>query len=171
MLLRGPTVLLIVQYSTQMAAGPSHTPPPGSVSVSVSGPGLSAAFSDPDLPQQYRIVLGLNMDGYITPGIEEAYRLNNMQSGAANANANTNANAAPTTSGQFGILAPATLPESSEAQPAIGASNTPSQGYEQQVKRSNGQLSTKIVIDPPNLEEWRNKLFNVDETIVLTHEE
>ncbi|KAJ4008097.1 hypothetical protein NW752_009975 [Fusarium irregulare] len=107
------------------------------------------------------------MDGYITPGIEEAYRLNNMQSGAANANAN----AAPTTSGQFGILAPATLPESSEAQPAIGASNTPSQGYEQQVKRSNGQLSTKIVIDPPNLEEWRNKLFNVDETIVLTHEE
>ena len=168
-LLRRPTVLLIVQYSTQMAAGPSHTPSPGSVSVSVSGPGLSAALSDPDLPQQYRIVLGLNMDGYITPGIEEAYRLNNMQSGAANANAN--ANAAPTTSGQFGILAPATLPESSEAQPAIGASNTPSQGYEQQVKRSSSQLSTKIVIDPPNLEEWRNKLFNVDETIVLTHEE
>jgi hypothetical protein len=103
------------------------------------------------------------MDGYITPGIEEAYRLHNMQSGAANA--------ASTTSGQFGILAPATIPESVEAQPAIGASNTQSHGHEQQVKRSNGQLSTKIVIDPPNLEEWRNKLFNVDETIVLTHEE
>ena len=150
-----------------MAAGPSHTPPPGSVSVSVSvsGPGLSAAFSDPGLPQQYRIALGLNMDGYINPEIEEAYRLNSMPIGAANANA------APTTSGQFGILAPATIPESSEAQPATGASYTQSQGYEQQVKRSNGQLSTKIVIDPPNLEEWRNRLFNVDETIVLTHEE
>ncbi|CAG7556747.1 unnamed protein product [Fusarium equiseti] len=146
-----------------MAAGPSHTPPPGSVSVSVSGPGLSAAFSDPGLPQQYRIALGLNMDRYITPGIEEAYHLHNMQSGVANA--------ASTTSGQFGILAPATIPESVEAQPAIGAPNTQSHGHEQQVKRSNGQLSTKIVIDPPNLEDWRNKLFNVDETIVLTHEE
>ncbi|RQM08322.1 hypothetical protein DH86_00003805, partial [Scytalidium sp. 3C] len=38
-------------------------------------------------------------------------------------------------------------------------------------QKSNGHLPTKIVIDPPNLAEWRQRLFNVDETITLTQEE
>ena len=38
-------------------------------------------------------------------------------------------------------------------------------------QKSNGHLSTKIVVDPPNLAEWRQKLFNVDEMITLSEEE
>lgn len=45
------------------------------------------------------------------------------------------------------------------------------QNQGQEVERSNGQLSGKLVADPPDLEAWREKLFNVDETILLTHEE
>ena len=29
----------------------------------------------------------------------------------------------------------------------------------------------KMVADPPNLKEWRQKLFNVNETIVLTEDQ
>jgi glutathione S-transferase len=38
-------------------------------------------------------------------------------------------------------------------------------------QKSVGHLNLKIVLDPPNLEEWRNKLFNVDEMITLSEEE
>lgn len=38
-------------------------------------------------------------------------------------------------------------------------------------QKSNGHSSTKIVVDPPNLAEWRQKLFNVDEMITLSEEE
>ena len=38
-------------------------------------------------------------------------------------------------------------------------------------QKSNGHLSTKIVTDPPNLEEWRQKLFDVNETITLSEEQ
>jgi glutathione S-transferase len=38
-------------------------------------------------------------------------------------------------------------------------------------QKSNGHLSTKIVPDPPNLAEWRQKLFNVDEMITLSEDE
>lgn len=38
-------------------------------------------------------------------------------------------------------------------------------------QKSNGHLSTKIVPEPPNLVEWRQKLFNVDEMITLSEEE
>lgn len=38
-------------------------------------------------------------------------------------------------------------------------------------QKSNGHLSTKIVVDPPNLTEWRQKLFNVDEMITLSEDE
>lgn len=38
-------------------------------------------------------------------------------------------------------------------------------------QRPHGQLVSKIVIDPPHLDEWRERLFNVDETIVLSNEE
>jgi hypothetical protein len=153
-----------------MAAGAPHTPPQGSVSVSVSGAGLAAAFSAQGISQQYRVALELNMEGYVTHGIEEAYRLQALQSGIANAT--------PTTPGQFGILAPTTVPVPApapapvvEVQQIAGTFSAQHRRDEKQVERSNGQLSTKIVTDPPNLEEWRDKLFNVDQAIVLTHEE
>jgi len=38
-------------------------------------------------------------------------------------------------------------------------------------QNSIGHLSTKIVPDPPNLAEWRQKLFNVDEMITLSKDE
>ncbi len=37
--------------------------------------------------------------------------------------------------------------------------------------RPHGQLSSRIVVDPPQLAEWREKLFNVEGTLVLTHDE
>ncbi|KAH6678271.1 hypothetical protein B0J14DRAFT_582325 [Halenospora varia] len=38
-------------------------------------------------------------------------------------------------------------------------------------QKSNGHQSGKIVVDPPNLDEWRQRLFNVDEMITLSEEE
>ncbi|KAI1115406.1 hypothetical protein F5Y14DRAFT_136573 [Nemania sp. NC0429] len=38
-------------------------------------------------------------------------------------------------------------------------------------QRPHGQLVNRIVIDPPNLQAWREKLFNVDDTILLTNDE
>ncbi|RDW94525.1 hypothetical protein BP5796_00288 [Coleophoma crateriformis] len=38
-------------------------------------------------------------------------------------------------------------------------------------QKSNGHASGKIVIDPPDLTEWRQRLFNVDEMITLSEEE
>jgi len=38
-------------------------------------------------------------------------------------------------------------------------------------QKSNGHLSTRIVPDPPNLDEWRKKLFDVDEMITLSQDQ
>ncbi len=38
-------------------------------------------------------------------------------------------------------------------------------------QKSNGHLSTKMVPEPPNLAEWRQKLFDVNEMITLSEEE
>lgn len=38
-------------------------------------------------------------------------------------------------------------------------------------QKSNGHFSTKIVVDPPNLADWRQRLFNVDEMITLSEDE
>jgi len=40
-----------------------------------------------------------------------------------------------------------------------------------QEQKSSGHIGTKIVVDPPNLEAWRQKLFDVDEMIMLSEEE
>ncbi|KAI1431999.1 hypothetical protein GGR50DRAFT_676688 [Xylaria sp. CBS 124048] len=37
--------------------------------------------------------------------------------------------------------------------------------------RPHGQLVNKMVINPPDLQLWREKLFNVDDTIILTNDE
>ncbi|KAI1811151.1 hypothetical protein GGS20DRAFT_588811 [Poronia punctata] len=44
-------------------------------------------------------------------------------------------------------------------------------GLEPQDQRSQGRLVSRIVIDPPNLRAWREKLFNVDDTITLSNDE
>lgn len=136
-----------------------RTPPPSSV----SGAGLSMAFSisTPGVPLQYRVAPGINpnRDGYLAPNVEQLYRLHTTQSGAAVVTS--------ITPGQFGILAPTAVPPIEEAFHA----SQQGQGQKQEVQRSNGQLSSKIVVDPPDLELWRDKLFNVDDMIVLTHEQ
>ncbi|EWG38088.1 hypothetical protein FVEG_01424 [Fusarium verticillioides 7600] len=135
------------------------TPPPGSA----SGPGLSATFSTPGLPPDYRDALGLDMHGYVAPSIEEAYHIHAMHTGAAIPT--------PATPGQFGILAPIAVSVPVMETPVVGMFSVQNNAHPQEVGRSNGHLSSKIIVDPPDLEMWRNKLFNVDETIVLTHEE
>lgn len=71
--------------------------------------------------------------------------------------------------GQFGILTTGPVQHSSigRLQQEEDIFGTPDGGDQ----KSNGHLSTKIVPDPPNLAEWRQKLFNVDEMITLSEEE
>lgn len=129
---------------------------------SAPGPG-----SGPFAAQYHRVALGIGLDGYVAPDLDEAYRLHAAQSGAA-----VTASAQHHVSGQFGILAPTPVPvpvvETQQIQGVFGAQPPLPP---QPVERSNGQLSSKIVVDPPDLEAWRDKLFNVDEMIVLTHEQ
>ena len=71
--------------------------------------------------------------------------------------------------GQFGILSATPIQHNSigrlqQEEDIFGTPDGPDQ-------KSNGHLSTKIVVDPPNLEEWRQKLFDVSEPITLSEEE
>lgn len=54
-------------------------------------------------------------------------------------------------SGQFGVLAPTDAD-------VVHA-------------RTGGKLPVRMVVDPPDLQAWRQRLFDVDDTIVLTQEE
>ncbi|ORY62305.1 uncharacterized protein BCR38DRAFT_438112 [Pseudomassariella vexata] len=86
---------------------------------------------------------------------------------------------APPSHGQFSILTPnavqsntiAQLQQEEDflAQPAAASST--SETAEQHPERPHGQLINKIVVDPPDLDAWRQKLFNVDDTIILTNDE
>src|SRR4051794_38842684 len=71
--------------------------------------------------------------------------------------------------GQFGILTTGSIQHNSigRLQQDEDLFGTPD-GSDQ---TSIGHLSTKIVPDPPNLTEWRQKLFNVDDTITLSKDE
>jgi glutathione S-transferase len=71
--------------------------------------------------------------------------------------------------GQFGILTTGPLQHNSigRLQHEEDIFGSPD-GSDQ---KSNGHISSKIVVDPPNLAEWRQKLFNVDEMITLSEEE
>lgn len=55
---------------------------------------------------------------------------------------------------QFGILAP---DEGMEVPAPMG--------------QTGGKLPVRMVVDPPDLKAWREKLFHVDDVIVLTQEE
>ncbi|KAG5657253.1 hypothetical protein KAF25_001842 [Fusarium avenaceum] len=122
---------------------------------------MAFSVSTPGVPLQYNVEPGIspNPDVCLAPNVEQLYRLHTTQSGVAVVTS--------ITSGQFGILAPTAVPPIEEAFHA----SQKRQGQKQKVQRSNGQLSSKIIVDPPDLELWRDKLFNVDDMIVLTHEQ
>ena len=78
----------------------------------------------------------------------------------------------PGAGGQFGILAPATMPQ----EPSFASGEGVDLGSVGAAERSShggggGALSGRIVAEPPDLEAWREKLFNVDDMIVLTNEQ
>ena len=88
----------------------------------------------------------------------------------------TQANGSPHTpqqqnAGQFGILTPGHIPQHdsiTRLQHDEDIFGGPSEGSDQ---RSKGHMSSKVVFDPPNLDEWRQKLFDVDEMITLSEDE
>ncbi|KAI0399482.1 hypothetical protein F4802DRAFT_602963 [Xylaria palmicola] len=83
---------------------------------------------------------------------------------------------------QFGLMAPNVPISQSGSMPQISSEDdvfasqsglpslvaAPEMPVEQ---RPHGQLVNRIVINPPNLHAWREKLFNVDDTITLTNDE
>ncbi|KND90357.1 hypothetical protein TOPH_04881 [Tolypocladium ophioglossoides CBS 100239] len=80
--------------------------------------------------------------------------------------------------GQFGILAPTTVPGGVEAHQQQQQQQQQQQGAfaaagggQDTGERVNGKLGGRIVVGPPDLHAWRERLFNVDEMIVLTHDQ
>ncbi|KAK7940812.1 glutathione S-transferase omega-1 [Apiospora aurea] len=75
--------------------------------------------------------------------------------------------------GPFNLLTPgliAQLPQEEDYMgPGMGASS--SQTPESLENRPHGQLVNRIVTNPPDLEGWRQKLFHVDDMIILTNDD
>jgi len=57
-----------------------------------------------------------------------------------------------------------------EHSPSNGVTNNGANGAPDG-KDVGGHLQTKIVVDPPNLDEWRQKLFDVNEMIILSEDQ
>ncbi|KAI0484771.1 hypothetical protein GGR56DRAFT_680500 [Xylariaceae sp. FL0804] len=86
---------------------------------------------------------------------------------------------APATHTSFGILPPShsisqsstisQLPTDEDAFASL--SQVPSITSESSDLRPHGQLVYRIVVDPPDLQVWRERLFHVDDKIVLTNDE
>jgi glutathione S-transferase len=80
----------------------------------------------------------------------------------------------PAALGQFGVLTPTSISQTPAASSAHQDDDSfvPNSIHEaSEATKSLSQLNGKIVVDPPNLQEWREKLFNVDEMIVLSNEQ
>lgn len=74
------------------------------------------------------------------------------------------------TSGQFGVLTPNNLQHDSISR--LQQEESVFESPESSDQKSNGHMpSDKFVMEPPNLAEWRKKLFDVDEMITLSEEE
>ncbi|PMB66566.1 Pyrimidodiazepine synthase [Beauveria bassiana] len=89
--------------------------------------------------------------------------------------------------GQFGILAPTPVPvahphgsmapvmgqQTLHFAPAMptGAGAGAADDASSAMPAAQGKLGGKIIVDPPDLQAWREKLFNVDGMIVLTQEQ
>ncbi|KAI1398764.1 hypothetical protein F4819DRAFT_467450 [Hypoxylon fuscum] len=72
--------------------------------------------------------------------------------------------------GQFGILAQSSISQANLLQQEEDMFAQPT-GPDSSEHRPHGQLVNRIVVDPPDLEAWREKLFNVDDTIILTNDQ
>jgi glutathione S-transferase len=70
---------------------------------------------------------------------------------------------------QFGVLTPASAQHNSISR--LQQEDNLFGGADAGDQTSNGHLPTAIVPDPPNLAEWREKLFNVDDMITLSEDE
>ncbi|KAI0448334.1 hypothetical protein F5B21DRAFT_510260 [Xylaria acuta] len=88
----------------------------------------------------------------------------------------------PSSQQRFGLLAPnipisqpSSIPQISPEEDVFAARSGPPSlvavSEPPAEQRPHGQLVNRIVIDPPNLVAWREKLFNVDDTITLTNDE
>lgn len=112
---------------------------------------------------QFRLDIGVGIDGDAGP--DDDYRPSpDASSGRAPAQGQHGAAAG----GQFGILAPPTMLSGAMEGHSDGARHVSfaADSHETQRKRPG-----KIVVDPPDLRAWREKLFNVDAMIVLTDEQ
>lgn len=135
---------------------------------------------------QFRLDIGVGLDGY--PGLDEAYRQSPnasfrrmpMQSHQHGVTQGAPASAQPAGGGQFGILAPTTMPSgivdghldgTRQVSFAMDGGNPDLQEGLHTGEKTQGKLPGKIVVDPPDLQTWREKLFNVDDMIVLTDEQ
>ncbi|OAQ91558.1 glutathione transferase [Purpureocillium lilacinum] len=148
--------------------------------VGPGGAGLDG-FAHPGPPHHH----GHTHDaGPTTAGLDGAYPLQDVAATATPPSAGRRRRrqaadaGSSSTGGQFGILAPTTIPGAGPAsavplpdahgQPA----GVPTVGLGRDTgERTGGKLSGRIVLDPPNLQAWREKLFAVDETLVLTNEQ
>ncbi|OTA54309.1 hypothetical protein K449DRAFT_338767 [Hypoxylon sp. EC38] len=84
----------------------------------------------------------------------------------------------PPAHGQFGILGqapisqPSVVPQLRQDEDLFGQpSQANMSSAEASEQRPHGQLVSRIVVDPPDLQAWREKLFNVDDTIILTNDQ
>ena len=126
---------------------------------------MSAAFAGPEAAGppgvgHFRLDIGVGLEEY--PG--DDYR-QTQNGGGYNRAASQHAQAI--NGGQFGILAPTTVP--GELVDASAVAHGVS--FADMADKSVGKAPSKIVPDPPDLAAWRDKLFNVDEMIVLTHDQ
>ncbi|KAH6895184.1 hypothetical protein B0T10DRAFT_477324 [Thelonectria olida] len=182
----------------QPPPGPGTAGPFGSSAPGIaSHPQQQHAHPSAAAVEHYRVALGMGLEAY-APTLEDAYRppggaavaathglagqqqqqqvaFERMHAQAAAVAAATAA-AAPQ-GGQFGLLAPAAVPALGPhggAEAVFGTvapETTPQQQTAQDLDKTHGPLCSRLVLDPPDLDAWREKLFNVDETIVLTHEQ
>ncbi|VUC36169.1 unnamed protein product [Clonostachys rosea] len=161
-------------------------------SFSVAGPGAGHDLNAVAVGQaSYRVNvnvpvpgLDLSLDGYpatsalddASPFVQQhahahphAHSQHRQQAAHSSLQQQIGHNSATNTAGggQFGILAPATVPHHDAfASEAVGARLDAAP-----VGKGPGHLPSKMVIDPPGLDAWRERLFNVDEMIVLTNEQ
>lgn len=160
---------------------------PEKMAAAPSGPYTSAG---PGLPPHnvaavahYRVAMGLGLDGY-QQALGESYQQSTHPHPVPVQGALLHAVPPPQPpqpqpqiavtpapgQGQFGILAPARIPILGPQAPHVFPQHQQQQ-QQQVADRANGGLSGRVVANPPDLQEWREKLFNVDEVIVLTNEQ
>ena len=100
-------------------------------------------------------------------------RFTEIRANALHTPRNQQSNAVQHPAGQFGILTPhPSLPSQLHLPNGLQNEQDLFPSPEQNGAKEGGHFSNmKFVPDPPNLEEWRTRLFNVDDTMTLTEDE